>query len=263
MNIILADEIPPPPPTLTKEGIVTRLTTLYGRIEERMDSLPERLNRSRDEPQNLSDARRRAQGALRDLDRYASTGHSGNPVIDEDGVYGCVRVLRPAVNAIRRIRDDRAHISVAPGRRAAEILVEILEDVCNRNTNIFEGVQWERDVSQSEDETDRNLYVHLIGNPPGPDTFDVDDDEEVPEFMTDAFVIEALLRFPPEEWKHLVERLNAILDLVQRNGAPVDFVEKLEGMITDYTEVFYEPSTSASRRPSVDAPREPQRRRLR
>lgn len=195
----------------------------------------------------LTKQRRRARQALLDFDRFALRGPSSNMLAQEMDVGECGRTLRRIVWEICQDRESR--LSKGPfkdetKRLAPEILVEILEGVCERNKGI----------------NSVNLYVHLIGEPPR---------AARPEEQG-AFVIDHLRDFPPEEWSHLADWLSDIAGQVKQNApseghASMGYALKIEDMVKDFVGNAFEPSSLAvqhPRRPTLSDEREAQRPRF-
>ncbi|KAL8701403.1 MAG: hypothetical protein Q9224_000523 [Gallowayella concinna] len=211
----------------------------------------------------LSKQRARAREAFAELDSYIENGPSDGPRNDDQDVPRCANRLRFLVDQICQIRNSRSFsgpLSAAVKRRVAEVLVEILQEVCNRNEDVYYRIDWERDVADDEPERNRNLYAYIIDDPPrlGPST---------PDWMKATFVIDRLRQMPADEWRHLIERLTSIVDQIREfrpdeDDPPLAYT-KLEKMIRDYTAEAFEPSSSSvQRRPTLGGQRESQRRRF-
>ena len=212
---------------------------------------------------DFSKQRARARSIFAKLDDYIENGTSDEPQENFD-VPRCARMLRFAVNQICQARDYRLSIApLGPGvvTKVAETLVEILQDVCNRDNDVYYRIDWEREAPDDEPDRDRNLYAYLISEVPrfGAST---------PAWMNDTFIIDRLQQLPAMEWRHLIERLTSILDqmrdrMLDEDESPPPAYTKLERMIQEYTAEAFEPSSSSvQRRPTVGSQRESQRRRL-
>lgn len=209
---------------------------------------------------HFSKLRARAREAFARLDSYVEDGPT--PDNNQD-IPRCARSLRSIVNEIcqtRNIRTSSGPLSTTVVMKVAEILVEILQEVCNRNEEVYYRIHWEREASEEEPERNRNLYAYLIDDPP---PFSA----STPSWMKETFVIDRLRQMPANEWRHLIERLTTILDQI-RDGTPAEDAPpvaytKLDTMIQDYTAEAFEPSSSSvQRRPTLGDQRESQRRRL-
>ncbi|KAI4204609.1 MAG: hypothetical protein LQ348_001268 [Seirophora lacunosa] len=209
---------------------------------------------------HFSKLRARAREAFARLDSYVEDGPT--PDNNQD-IPRCARSLRSIVNEIcqtRNIRTSSGPLSTTVVMKVAEILVEILQEVCNRNEEAYYRIHWEREASEEEPERNRNLYAYLIDDPP---PFSA----STPSWMKETFVIDRLRQMPANEWRHLIERLTTILDQI-RDGTPAEDAPpvaytKLDTMIQDYTAEAFEPSSSSvQRRPTLGDQRESQRRRL-
>ncbi len=207
--------------------------------------------------------RARAGEAMRRLGRYIRDGPSLTPMTRDMDVPECARTFRIIVHEICQDRDSRTAkqpLSAAVITKVAEILVEILQQVCNRDIDVYEGITWPRVGADDEPERNRNLYMYLIGDPPR--------DPSAPAWMNDDFVIDQLLSFPTNEWRHLVEPLTTLREEIYERaveyGLPsIDYAAKLETMLREYTNEADEPSTSSvQRRLTLESPRERQRRRM-
>ena len=207
--------------------------------------------------------RARAVDTMRSLGQYINNGPSLNPMTRDMDVPECARTFRIIVHEICQDRDSRTAkqpLSAAVITHVAEILVEILQQVCDRDFDVYENITWPRFGADNEPEWNRNLYMYLIGNPPR--------NPSAPAWMNDDFVIDQLRNFPTDQWRHLVEPLTTIqeeiYDRAVEYGLPsTEYAHKLETMLRDYTNEADEPSTSSvQRRRSDEEPREAQRRRI-
>ena len=210
----------------------------------------------------------RAREALRRLDHYVQNGPTEDPRGTDMDVPGCARVLRFTVERICQDRESRAAsgpLGSTVIATLAEVLIDILQDVCNRNEDVYRHINWPREggaaAADNEPESERNLYTYLIGNPP---RYGV----SAPTWMKDSFVIDRFRSIPVNQWRHLLERLTNILDQI-RDNTPEDqdpplAYTKLERIIQEYTSDAFEPSSSSSmqRRPAVGEQPQSQRRRL-
>ena len=197
----------------------------------------------------LTKQRRRARQAMLELDRFERMGPRSNMGVQDMDVGQCGRILRRIVREIcqdREARLSRGPLKGETRRLAPEVLVEILEGVCERNRDIYS----------------ENLYAYLISEPPRPARTE----------DQDAFVIDHLRNFPPNEWRHLAERLSEIAEDVRRNAPhgrhrSLGYASKIEDMVNDMVgdEDVFEPSSLAvqhPRRPTFSDERETQRPRF-
>ncbi|KAL9118498.1 MAG: hypothetical protein Q9187_004956, partial [Circinaria calcarea] len=100
---------------------------------------------------------RKAQGIFRRFDRYAESG----PTYDERFVERCAGNLHWIVEKVVEYMHDRAPLNASTKAEAAGVLVDILDNVCNRNRDIYIDMPWQtRHVPDDDD--DRNLYICLI-----------------------------------------------------------------------------------------------------
>ena len=240
--------------------------TIYG-LAVRDESIYRRLTKvitpDRCASRYYAKQRARAQETMRSLDRYVRDGPSLTPATRDMDIPECARIFRIIVHEICQDRDSRTAkqpLSAAVVTEVAQILVEILQQVCNRDFDVYEDITWPRVGAEQEPERNRNLYMYLIGDPPR--------NPSAPAWMNDDFVIDQLRNFPTNEWRHLVEPLMSIQeDIYERAteyGLPsVAYAEKLGTMLQEYTDEAEEPSTSSvQRRPTLESPRERQRRRM-
>lgn len=203
--------------------------------------------------------RNRARAAFTALNRYVEDGPSGNSQADDTDIPRCARNLRHCIERLCQARDSRrssSSLSAASVTKVAEILVEILQEVCNRNEDVYYRISWERDAHSNEPERNRNLYAYLINDPPPVHA-------SAPSWMKDTFVIDALRQMPANEWRHLIERLTNVLDQIREftddDEGPSLTYTKLERMIQEYTTEVFEPSSSSAqrmRRSTLDIERE-------
>lgn len=198
---------------------------------------------------------RRAQGIFRRFDRYAESG----PNYDEGFVAKCADILQQIVEKVIEYMNDRLPLSASSKAEAAGVLVNILDNVCNRNRDIYVDMPWQT-PRVPDDDDDRNLYIYLIR--------DVLDDNEDPE-NEHCFVVDALYRFVHEELKHHTEDLKSVLRKAVRHRASVVFLQRLEEIIKvsevgpglDFPTTAIPPRRLRSSSPSQSEQRESQRRR--
>ncbi|KAI4275734.1 MAG: hypothetical protein LQ337_003009 [Flavoplaca oasis] len=212
---------------------------------------------------HFSKLRTRAREAFAGLDNYIENGPLGDPETGDQDIPRCARMLRYVVNQICHTRDTRSSsgpLSAPLKRRVAEILVEILQEVCNRNEDVYYRIAWERKIADGEPDRNRNLYAYLIEDPPRSTS-------SMPSWMKETFIIDRLQQTPADEWRHLIERLTSIVDQMRERmedeDKPPMAYTKLERMIQEYTTEAFEPSSSSvQRRPTLGSQRQSQRRRF-
>ncbi|KAL9603384.1 MAG: hypothetical protein Q9219_001246 [cf. Caloplaca sp. 3 TL-2023] len=208
----------------------------------------------------FSKLRARAREAFAKLDNYIEDGPSG---INDWDIPMTAKTLRLIIDQISQSRDFRAStgpLSPTVVMKVAEILTEILQEVCQRNEDVYYRIGWNRDVGNDEPERNRNLYAYLIEDPPRVST-------SSPVWMSETFVVDRLRQMPANEWRHLIERLTSILDQIREympdESHPPPAYVKLERMIREYTTEAFEPSSSSvQRRPTLGIQRETRRRRF-
>lgn len=166
--------------------------------------------------------RSRARSAINRLDAYVTGGPSKMDQASTD-VPWCARTLRALVSQTRQCLNSRAPLPAEVLTKAAGFLVELLQHVCSRNEDVYEDIDWERSAVGNESEADRNLYVHLIGNPP---PFS---DRSTRKQAN--FVIDVLRDFPPPSVQQFTERLEAISETIVQNGASEDYTQALGELI--------------------------------
>lgn len=206
--------------------------------------------------------RNRAHDAIAELD---SSGREEPPAVMN--VPTCARKLRLIVEEVRHNRQSRAPLSATVASHAAGVLVGILgRVVCDSNRDVYEAVTWKRDVSDDEDERDRNLYLQLIGDPPRY--------SRAPNWLTNDFVIGPLSDFPMSDWTRFLDRLTTIHDQIRGYEMPRSagylerYIRHFDGLLADSAVPassidIYEPSSSAARRrPQNMDERGSQRRRI-
>ena len=207
--------------------------------------------------------RARAVDAMRSLGEYIRDGPSPNPMTRDMDVPECARIFRTIVHQICQDRDSRTAkqpLSASIITQVAETLVEILQQVCDRDFDIYENITWPRVGADDEPDRNKNLYMYLIGDPPRYSS--------ALAWMNDDFVIDQLGDFPTNEWRHLIEPLTTIREEIHERalayGHPsFAYADKLESMLREYTNEAEEPSTSSvQRRLSDEQSRETQRRRI-
>lgn len=212
---------------------------------------------------HFSKLRTRAREAFARLDSYIENGPEDDAETAGHDIPQCATILRIIVDQICQFRDCRESsgpLSAPVKRRVAEILVEIFQEVCNRNEDVYYRIGWEREVANGEPDRNRNLYAYLIDDPPRSNS-------STPNWMKDTFIIDRLGQMPADEWRHLIERLTSIVDQMRErmedeDDPPLAYT-KLERIIQEYTLEAFEPSSSSvQRRPTLSSHRQSQRRRF-
>lgn len=195
----------------------------------------------------LRKQRRRAKQAIAGLDRPSDEPPSIR-------VFKCGETLRRIVREVCLDREARTSIRPLGIRilnQAAELLVDILDWVCNQNRDIGRRDRDNGGIASDSPSSvvEANLYTYLISDPP--------------PFEGGDFVIDQLRNFPENEWRHLLEHLTTTADYVRSHGAQhsVRYARKIDAMVNEYTSSAFEPSSSSHRRPASSSGRESQRRR--
>lgn len=119
--------------------------------------------------------------------------------------------------------------------RLAEMLVDLIREVCNRDYEINHGLH-----AQPRHEHDKkwNLYAYLISDP--------SPDADTPNRMQQSFIIDQLNALPEKYWKHLLSELESIRYWMIKNnevgGRPAAsvFAAKIEQMKRDFAATFPE-----------------------
>ena len=161
----------------------------------------------------------RAKEAFKRLDDYTQFGPETRPQL----VAQCADRVRQVVRQIGQYKDDRAPLDALTKAKAAEILVSLLVEVCDRNKDIYGHMPWHKTAPDPEDLDDRNLYVNLISDPPI-----YEDSLEGQLFFLDVFST-----FAPSEWMHLLDHLEAALEQIKHYGAPLPFIKRFEGLLAE------------------------------
>lgn len=158
----------------------------------------------------------------------------------------CARTLRLLVHQMCEYRERstmHAPLDTGVASLLAKTLTDLVQEVCYRNRNIYEGSSWNRNQEPDEPARERNLYSYLVGNPPLDPSF--------PPWMRDPFVIHRLRAFPAEDWSDLFERLKTIkenIDEWEADDMPGSraYAVRIEHMLRHYAATADEPSTSSA-----------------
>lgn len=123
---------------------------------------------------------------------------------------------------VKVIRAEERERDPYGGERAAECLLYLLREVCNRNYDAFENNTWRRRALRGEDEDDRNLFQCLIGHAP----------IGGPPFVLDALKVlpQAVLANSDKQ-----EQLEEIRGLLYRHQAPVAYRRAFQGILDSAT----------------------------
>ncbi|KAI9826460.1 MAG: hypothetical protein M1819_007353 [Sarea resinae] len=159
-------------------------------------------------------AKKRAEAdrALDALDEYVADGPvAGQPPSD---VLWCAESLRRIVGSIHANLDSRAPLGAATKEFASKALLWILWEVCERNEDAYEDIEWSRNAPPGETLEHRNLYLQLVHRK-GPDNF----------------VVDALMDLPDVS-RDLVDKASDIVASLTRYGAPRAYIGKMREFIT-------------------------------
>lgn len=190
----------------------------------------------------------RIKSGLRDLDRYILLGPSTDPAI----ISKCATLFRRCVREVHEYIDIRAPLSESTMRKAAEVVVNLLCTVCERNVDIYNEITWPRTARVPADDAAHNLYTNLINRLPP----DLSEDEAENDSDERFFLLGCLARFAPNDWQHLLGRLEGALDQLVEYGAPEEYIARLQAII--YPE---EQTRTAGKRPASGDDSEGQRKR--
>jgi hypothetical protein len=159
---------------------------------------------------------KKIRATLRAFDDYANNGTpSGNLLGSRPSVKSLGARLR---DFVKLIRDEAQQRQPYGGERAAECLIFLLKEVCNRNYDAFENNTWGRRAPRGEDEDDSNLFQCLIGHSP----------TSSPPFALDALRVlpEAVLATTNSR-----EQLEEIRGLLHRHQAPLAYRRALQSIL--------------------------------
>ena len=155
----------------------------------------------------------RIEGAFATLDLYSrigppSDGPPGTPV------SGCANALEQTVEAIRA--DLRSHPGTPFIRIALSLLLQIIQGIVTRNTDIYVSKPWASQVQAPTDQRERNLYLHLVRTPPP---------------SSQLFMIDLLREFPGEALQNHRDTVFQIMDQIKRNGGPDRYYAALRDLV--------------------------------
>ena len=160
--------------------------------------------------------RKQIREMLEAFDTYATTGAPPGPFLGSQPSVKDLGVrLQYFDNIIRDgVPERRPHGT----DRAAECLIYLLREVCNRNHDAFENATWRRKAPRGEDEDDRNLFQCLIGQV---------------STSTPLFTLDALKALPPDEVVagNKREQLDEIRGLLHRYQAPNAYRHALQSIL--------------------------------
>ncbi|KAF7509715.1 hypothetical protein GJ744_007586 [Endocarpon pusillum] len=164
---------------------------------------------------------KRVRITLLAFDEYAKNGTSSAHLpVPHPSVKDLGGRLQEYVDLIKdEVRERHPH----GGERAAECLIFLLREVCNRNHDAFENSTWGRRAPRGEDEDERNLFQCLIGHP----------SVGRPPFALDALRIlpKAVLATASR-----LEQLDGIRGLLHRQQAPLAYRRAFQGILDSITE---------------------------
>ncbi|KAI9753987.1 MAG: hypothetical protein M1835_000936 [Candelina submexicana] len=156
-----------------------------------------------------------ARKKLTELDALIKNGPSDETEY-EPNVNWCANALRTSVARIQSSLHARAQLGRSARTDAVKALVYILQEVCNRNKNVYEEIDWEREAPPDEEETDQNLYQSLIGNPPSE--------------MRGHFVIDVLWGLL-DVARAFLPKFEELVKMIESNGAPPECIAQWERLL--------------------------------
>lgn len=194
------------------------------------------------------------------LDRYVTNG----PITKHGIVNESAEDIRELVSLIKKYVKSRSPLSPQVRAKGAEIAVNLLSDICDRNVDIYGQITWTRDAGDPESEDDRNLYINLIGRRSSNDDSDDDDydNDSDSERFEDYLIIDTLAEFSPQDWVNLLDRLDTILVQLRSNQAPSAYINRLQGMVDDCGRQSNDPFRNVGTRPRPQGQSDRQRRRI-
>jgi hypothetical protein len=219
---------------------------------------------------------KRAQRCFVKYDQYVSNG----PRIAPKFIVGCANSLHDILETVADYQDSHGPTSYQFNQQAAELVVRALTSVTERDRDIYASSPWMRDQTPPSDPRNRNLFTSLLRA-----TRPVSSGGTVAQ---ELFGLDLLDRIPSSAYTHLQEPMKQLLQRLQAKNIPAPFVAKLRDLldfeaggsprpvpvdaasrrptistlISQETPVSMQRASSLSRRPEVQEPRQPQRRRL-
>jgi hypothetical protein len=179
----------------------------------------------------------RIEGALERFDESAKSGQRSDPEI----VQKVADRLRQIDQCIQSYVEDRASLSTRALKEAAEVAVDLLDSVCDRNKDIGR--------SRTRNQAERNLFTNLIGT-------------AAEHSEDDFFVLQFLANLAPQAWSHRLNQLEKILEKLQKDQAPKAFTDTLKGIMQAYDSHHTDLSRHTAERPSPVGEPPARRRRL-
>lgn len=158
--------------------------------------------------------RGRTRALLAEFDLYRQTG-----ALRCDGTAPEAPFIAGELHKyLEQIQDNIYARSPHGTKGAAEVLVYLLQDVAGRNYDAFEGSDWGRRALPNERDHDRNLYLQLIPQSAGAESF---------------FVLDCLETLPEQVLRPWVLQLNAIFGKLRVNAAAVPYLQKLQMLMSE------------------------------
>ena len=213
---------------------------------------------------------------LQAYDQYVAHG----PQLRPRFVNECAVSLRHIITEISAYREsDRAPLSSKFDTMSAELALRMLEDVCDRNLDIYEHSTWQTSEDDPEEDRDCNLFANLISDP-------------APRYRDNFFVLDLFTeQLPVPAWLDLLGELERLMVRFTEQDAGTEFTKRMQDLIaqSQASEQLYEEAEEAQsptspadqwrhtqepagssagvlrghhRRPTIDDKRSPRRRRL-
>lgn len=153
---------------------------------------------------------------LQRLDNYANQG----PRFKAAFVHGCASSIRRIISEILDYRrSERAPLSREFDKKSAELVLWLLDEVCNHNKNIYRDSTWrEIEDEDPEEERDCNLFTNLISDPS-------------PGYRGQFFALDYLEELPAPAWRHLLNELERLLHRLAEEEAGTRYLNKLRDLI--------------------------------
>ena len=218
LSDMLTPFVPPPQDETSYRGAYDALDQAVREVAESDRGIFERLRTTlapdlcaqvRFDKDNSS----KVEGALNSLDLYSRTGLAAD-TSSEAPVSSCAATLEEAAEDIRA--SFRSNPEAPFIRISLRILLQIIQGVVTRNTDIYVGKPWASQVQAPTGQRDRNLYVRLV---------------RASSPTSQLFMIDLLRQFPTEALQDRRDKVLQIMDQVKRNGGPDRYHVALRDLI--------------------------------
>ena len=155
------------------------------------------------------------QNIFKRFDDYESRG----PRLEIGFVNACGSRLHRIISKLSSYKyGARAPLSHDFDVESARLALRMLDDLCERNRDIYSDSEWQTTEDDPEEDRDCNLFANLISDPP-------------PGRRDNLFVLDLFTEdIPQTAWTSLLNELERLLRKLRDQKAPARYLNKLQDL---------------------------------